>query len=103
MNFFYEFFPERAQREILEMAMPEGAILPKGNYLFLESYCTNLECHCDVAVIQIEQMPTDGEERKRPRYPLAVLSYFYKKPLSANNPAIYQDAPRTPWTKAGQQ
>lgn len=103
MNFFYEFFPERAQRETLEMAIPEGAILPKGNYLFLESYCTNPDCHCDIAVIQIEQKPIDNEDHKRPLAPMAVLEYFYKKPLSANNPAIFQDAPRTPWTKAGQK
>lgn len=75
MEPFYSKFPEIAEKETRRVIMPEGRILPAGDYFFVESFCNDNNCDCRRAFINV----IHGVE------PLATIGYgwedieFYEK------------------------
>lgn len=98
MDYFHEFFPDKAQQETVVYYAANESSLLEGYYAFLESYCSNPDCDCKEALIQIEPQscrnPLDFE---RSAIPVAVLKYAWEKPFSKKNPIILPEAPESSW------
>lgn len=103
MHYFHEFFREQAQREIIICHVPPGAVLPKGHYAFIESYCSNPGCDCKEVLIEIIAAPDNQRARldfALSAVPLAVLKYAWKEPFSEQNPALESAAAEPRWPEA---
>lgn len=96
MDYFHEFFPSEAQREIIVHCVSSASALPEGYYAFLESYCSNPDCDCQEVLIQIElQSCNTPVNFERSAIPTVVLLYTWGKPFSKKNPTIHPEAPES--------
>jgi hypothetical protein len=81
---FHRVFPEIAAEESRLLAIEAdgkpGAV-PKGEYYFLESYCTNPDCDCERVLIDVVE---------KQRGVLAGISYYFNPP-SSSSPAHADD------------
>ncbi len=82
MNFvpFIELFPAIAEKETRRATILEEGIIPKGEYAFMELYCSGKTCDCRRSMINVYQI-----DPLKPAIQVATLSYgwenfaFYKK------------------------
>jgi hypothetical protein len=70
---FGQLCPDLANRELLQLFVPPGQALPQGHYAFLEFYCPDPECDCQVVMWHVigRQLRTPGGA------PLATLSWCW--------------------------
>jgi hypothetical protein len=87
MRFFYDLFPEIAQKETLSVKIQSESV-PDGIYSFLEYYCDNLDCRCTTVVLEAVFSETDNPKKGKH---IGAINYEWNKPLSRKNPSFYKD------------
>jgi hypothetical protein len=87
MRFFYDLFPEIAQKETLSVKIQSESV-PDGVYSFLEYYCDNLDCRCTTVVLDAVFSDADNPEKGKH---IGSINYEWDKPLSRENPSFYKD------------
>ena len=104
MNYFHDFFPELSPLETLAITASQEPDFPDGDYVFLESYCTNPDCHCQEVVIHVVLFQEDWKTNpKQAGTPMASLRYSWNEPLSTHNPDLHPDETKTTLTLAIQK
>jgi len=79
MTSFGDLCPEVAGRELLQLFMPAGHALPQGYYAFLEFYCPDPDCDCQVVLWNVAFRRREEAAFPRSRPPVAVLSWCWAK------------------------
>jgi len=75
MVLFGELCPDLAGRELLQLFAPPGGALPQGHYAFLEFYCPDPDCDCQVVMWHVIGRRPNG--RSFADAPLATLSWCW--------------------------
>lgn len=87
MRFFFDLFPEIAQKETLSVKIQSESV-PDGIYSFLEYYCDNLDCRCTTVVL--DAVFSEADDPKKGKH-IGSINYEWDKPLSRKNPSFYKD------------
>lgn len=61
MMYFSKRFPELGPRETRTMCFPEDGSFPRGQYAFIELYCTEDGCDCRRVLLQVVEESTPGK------------------------------------------
>ncbi|HVB10509.1 MAG TPA: SEC-C metal-binding domain-containing protein [Bacillota bacterium] len=77
MASFGDLCPDLARRELLQLFMPAGHALPQGHYAFLEFYCPDPDCDCQVVLWNVAFRRPGEAAFPRSRPPVAVLSWCW--------------------------
>jgi len=72
---FSKLCPDLAGRELLQLFIPPGHALPQGQYAFLEFYCPDPECDCQVVMWHVVARRVST----RATAPLATFSWCWAK------------------------
>ena len=72
---FGDLCPALARRELLQVVAPPGGALPQGHYAFLEFYCPDPDCDCQVVMWHVVGTRLSG--RSFGSAPLATFSWCW--------------------------
>lgn len=72
---FGELCPDLAKRELLQLFVARGSSLPEGHYAFVELYCPNPDCDCQVVMWYVIGHSPTG--RSLAKAPMATLSWCW--------------------------
>ena len=53
MRLFYDLFPQTAEAETRVVHVVDDAVIPPGEYAFVESYCTEKDCDCRNVLLNV--------------------------------------------------
>ena len=96
MRFFFDLFPEIAQKETLAVKIQRESV-PDGIYSFLEYYCDNLDCRCTTVVL--DAVFSEEDDPKKGKH-IGSINYEWDKPLSRKNPSFYKDETQSDMAQA---
>ena len=97
MRFLNDLYPEIAQQETLTVRMENDALLPNGDYAFLEHFCDNLACRCTTVLLGVVSL-NDKEPKKSKQ--IATINYAWEKPISKRNPSLNKEEKQSGLAKA---
>lgn len=69
--------PDLAHKELFQVMVPSGKRLPEGDYAFLEFYCPDTTCDCQVVLWHVMVRFPHEVAPPRTRPPVAVLSWCF--------------------------
>lgn len=96
MRFFYDLFPDIADKETLAIQIENG-VLPDGTYRFFEHFCDNLSCRCTTVALDVVFFDSsDHSINKR----IASIDYAWDKPLSRKNPIFHEESTQSDMAQA---
>ena len=88
MRFFYDLFPDIADKETLAIQV-ENETLPDGTYAFFEYFCDNISCRCTTVTLDIMFFDSDDHEINKA---IASIDYAWDKPISRKNPVFHEES-----------
>ena len=75
MQLFFDVVPDCYETEYLTIQKEDKSILPKGTFIFMELYCTNLDCDCHGGLVQVFKINQQGYARGKI---LAAIDFSWK-------------------------
>lgn len=94
---FGELCPDLANRELLQLFITQKHALPQGHYAFLEFYCPDPACDCQVVMWRVIARPLQAGAFPTAPVPLATFSWCWAEddPRGPQEPEE-EPAPQSP-------